>query len=91
MSPSLRVCKEIANGSKHKTSRGNIEAKLEWGRAQIRLGKIKVGERTMSYPYELFVLDENGSTQLMEVFVKAAKFWRNELVRLGFLEPELIG
>jgi hypothetical protein len=84
-SRALKICREIANGSKHtklRKSNENIVAKTRFNPVVEQLGRFQVGH----YMLELSVGDERGELSAVRLFTEAFKFWEGFLGDFFFIE-----
>jgi hypothetical protein len=90
-SRALRICKEIANGSKHMEDREtDIRADIAWTRHSASVGQLKAGQPIAAYNFQLIVFDGSIELDAAEVFSDVFSFWRRLLPEWGFLDPEFV-
>lgn len=88
----LKICKEVANGSKHMSDKKSLSMKadLKWKSVPAQAGTLYAGGPLSRHYFDLVIEDENQIISALEVFRGTQKFWRRTLADLGFLEDELI-
>lgn len=88
-SRSLKICQQIANGSKHMKCRfsdATIGVSLKW-----EAGPASSGEGPGSfYRWDLVVRDDGAERAALEVFDEVFRFWRRELASWGFIEDWIL-
>jgi hypothetical protein len=91
-SRALAICHAIANGSKHKTDRGDksLKVSLEWVIEEGKAGALRAGEPLVKYRYELIVFDGNQRRTALDIFDEVFIFWRRFLSQWGFVDPKFI-
>lgn len=83
----LKVCREIANGSKHMRKNKvdpNIRARAVWAKAIVGAGFAKTGDLVMS----LRVTHGDKETDAEFAFIEAAGFWEKLMMELNVFTKE---
>jgi len=85
----IENCRNIANGSKHKTDRGNqsFRVSLEWTYGSTFHGTTKIDA---PISYDLLVVNNGHQVRAVEMFNEVFRVWRCLLSEWGFVEPELV-
>jgi hypothetical protein len=81
----LKICREVANGSKHmklRKSDESIVAKAQFSPVVEPLGRFQKGD----YMLELAVTDSQGELSASILFAQAFQFWERFLGEFGFIE-----
>jgi hypothetical protein len=89
----LQICRQIANGSKHKvleTPDPTVRADVEWHIERARAGVFRPGDPLVKYGYQLFVIDQSTRRPALDVFHEVERYWRGLLASLGLMEDEFI-
>lgn len=87
----LKICQQIANGSKHMKCRfsdATIGVSLKWQLASQPA--VSDGDPGRSYGWDLVVRDGGTERAALEVFDEVFRFWRRELATWGFIEDWLV-
>jgi hypothetical protein len=83
----LKVCREIANGSKHMRKNKvdkNIKARAVWAKAIDSVGFAKTGDQIMS----LRVTHNGKETDAELAFIEAAGFWEELMLELDIFTKD---
>ena len=91
-SQALKICCEIANGSKHMEERNGSEilASVSWTTRHASAGELKAGDPIATFTYNLVVRDSENEFTALEVFKSVENFWQDFLSTWGFIDPEFI-
>ncbi len=93
LSRDLKICQQIANGSKHyRLDRPDkdLTVKLRWRRRKARSGELSAGSPIATYKFEFVVLDNEIEKDAVSVFRAVEKFWQDWLGKWGFAEATLV-
>ncbi len=94
--PALRICRQIATGSKHKIVRGKhvdpaVIAQTDWTIKRARAGEARCGDRLATYQCALSIRDGDRTWPAVQVFEEALATWEQLLARWGFVEGPMLG
>ena len=87
----LRICQQIANGSKHMKNKWadvSVGAAMKW--EIVPNPNPAEGAPSRSYDWDLVVLDGGTERKALEVFDEVFRFWRRQLATWGFIEDWLV-
>lgn len=88
----LHICRQIANGSKHKTlthEDPQVRAAIEWTREPMTCNS-GVDEPIARFHYRLEVSDGATTLDAINLFTDVARYWRRFLANCGLMEDEFI-
>jgi hypothetical protein len=89
-SRALRICRQIATGSKHMIVRSHpdpdVRAEMRWEREPARAGKMRAGDALAIFRCQLVISDQGAEQSAIDVFEIAYRDWERLLGRWGFIE-----
>jgi hypothetical protein len=89
----LRICQQIANGSKHMTLRRpdpTVRASTVWQYVAPLSGRMRAGQPLGRYEYKLVIFDNDVERSAVEVFEQAFQCWHRLLGEWWFIEGHLV-
>lgn len=89
----LAICREIADGSKHKelrTSDSGVRVSLDWRGKYATVGSVRAGDPIATYNFQLKVIDDDIERDVVEFFKSVRTMWERYLSRWGFIEGHFI-
>jgi hypothetical protein len=92
----LHICRQIANGSKHKklSSKSidpSVRVGIEWKQTARGAGELTAGAPLADFSYDLFINDQGTSRPAVEVFKIVRNYWHDQLSDWGFCEGRHFG
>jgi hypothetical protein len=90
--PSLRVCWQLCNGSKHfrlkRKDDPDIQTQDAWEYRPAMAGSFKAGQPLGSYRYRLVLTDKGEPVEALTLFEEVEKIWSRELASWFVIEGQ---